>query len=39
MVLRLPERRDYFRDTEVDPVTNYRNTQRANKNFFSMGAS
>ena len=39
MILRLPEKRDFFKDTEIDPVTNYRHTQRANKNFFSLGAS
>ena len=34
--MRLPEKRDYFKGEEVDPITNYRNTQRANKAFFGL---
>lgn len=36
MILRLPERRDYIKGEEVDPVTNYRKTQRDNKAFFGL---
>jgi len=39
MILRLPEKRDFFKGQEVDPVENYRRTQKANKNFFSLDAS
>ena len=36
MILRLPEKRDFFNNTETDPVKNYYRTQRDNKKFFSM---
>ena len=37
MILRLPEKRDFFNNTEGDPVKNYYRTQRDNKHFFKMG--
>jgi len=36
MILRLPEKRDFFKGEEVDPVSKYRMTQKANKTFFGL---
>ena len=36
LVLRLPERRDYFKGEEIDPVQKYQMTKTANKTFFGL---
>ena len=35
MILRLPEERDFFVDSEVDPLTTYNSAKCGNKGFFS----
>ena len=34
MILRLPEKRDFFTNSDPDPVTNFYTTKQINKNFF-----
>lgn len=36
MILRLPEKRDYFPDVEGNPVANYFETKSANDRFFKQ---